>query len=77
MKVIFDLLSEALFNKNADITQVNVEDIFLEANAQEITPLIYGVLKKKDILQNEREIKSDLNKRIAKSNGIFITHVEV
>ena len=79
MQVIFDLLSEALFNKNADVAYINIDDIFTEADAQEITPLIYGVLKKKGLLNNEKEkeLRVELNKRIAKSNGIFITHVEV
>lgn len=76
MKVIFDLLGEALFNKKADITDVNVDDIFEEATAQEISPLIYEVLKGKDVFtkENEEKWKQSLNKRIAKGNGIFITH---
>lgn len=76
MKVIFDLLGEALFNKNADITNVNVDDIFREASIQEVSPIIYGVLKKKNVFnsENEEQWKKSLNKRIAKGNGIFITH---
>ncbi len=76
MQVIFDLLSEALFNKKADITDVNVDDIFEEASVQEISPIIYGVLKKKDVFtaENEEQWKRSLNKRIAKGNGIFIIH---
>ena len=76
MKVIFDLLGEALFNKKVNITDVNVDDIFEEASIQEVLPIIYGVLKEKGVFnsENEEKWKKSLNKRIAKGNGIFITH---
>lgn len=79
MQQIFDLLKEALFNIEADVTNIDIDAVFEESLHQEVAPLIYGVLKKKGLIDKvkDKELLKSLRPRLAKGNGVFLTHVEI
>ncbi len=78
-QVILSLIKEALFNKECVIENVDLDAVRKEADFQEISPFIYSVLKKKNLLSREfdSEWRKFLTPRLAKNNGVFLTHVEV
>lgn len=79
MQQMFDLLKEALFNIEAEISEIDIDAVFEEATYQEVAPLIYSVLKKKNLIskEKEKELLKKLRPRLAKCNGVFLTHVEI
>ncbi len=78
-QLILDLLKEALFGIEANADKIDIDAVFEEALHQEVAPLIYGVLKKNGLIDKEKdkELLKALRPRIAKGNGVFLTHVEV
>lgn len=79
-QIIFSLISEALFNKECDLqSDIDLDAVRKEADIQEVSPLIYSVLKKKNMLSEEFDAswRKFLTLRLAKGHGVFLTHVKV
>ncbi len=79
-QTVLMLLKEALFNKICELPRgIDWDAVFNEANSQEILPLIYSVVKKKKLLSSEidKAWQKRLTPRLAKSQGVFMTHAEI
>lgn len=79
-QTLLTLLEEVLFNKICELpASIDMDAVFKESVAQEVSALIYSALKSKQALSSEidKEWKKYLTPRLAKSHGVFITHAEI
>ena len=79
-KIILDLLSNELFNKDIDTVEIpDGKALFKEARLQSVGAIVFSSAVKNKLLKGEQELlwKDKIAYQLAKTSGVFLNHVRV